>query len=69
MQKLTPDQAAVISAYTGFLVGSFSDMHAYAEKKLGHPIFTHQFADEDLVEKLQALAKPDFVALSPETEK
>lgn len=69
MKKLTPDQAAVVSAYTGYLVGSFSDMHSYAEKKFGEPVFTHQFGDEDFTEELRAHAKADFVALSPETEK
>ena len=34
---------AVVSAYTGRLMGKFSDFHGYCEKLLGKPIWTHQF--------------------------
>jgi hypothetical protein len=63
MTKLTREQAAVISAYTGFLAGPFSDMHEYAERILGYPVFTHQFASEELTETLQQKAKMDFLSL------
>lgn len=64
--KLTRDQAAIVGAYTGFLIGPFSDMHGYAERVLGRPIFTHQFADAELMEALKNAAMDDFVALAPE---
>lgn len=63
---LTKREAAIVSAYTGFLIGSFSDMHEYAEKIMGHPIFTHQFADESLVKKLREKTKKDFIAIPVE---
>ena len=44
MQPLTRRQAAILSAYTGILFGPFSDFHAYAEEKLGHQVWTHEFA-------------------------
>jgi hypothetical protein len=61
--KLTREQAAIISAYTGMLAGPFEDMHGYAEKVLGHPVWTHQFADKELNDRLVAAAKDDFIAL------
>ena len=66
MDKLTVNQAAIVSAYTGYLVGKFSDMYEYAEAKLGRPIFTHEFASHALTEELRNASMPDFIALSPE---
>lgn len=31
---MTKREAAIVSAYTGILIGSFSDMHEYVEEKL-----------------------------------
>lgn len=53
----------MIGAYTGFLSGPFSEMHEYAEAKLGRPIFTHEFASEAFVEQLRAASKDDFLAV------
>ena len=36
-------EAAVISAYTGILLGEFSDLHKYVEEIFGRPVFTHEF--------------------------
>lgn len=61
--KLTKEQAAIISAYTGIMCGRFQDMHEYAEKKLERPIFTHEFGDKELVKKLKEASKDDFLSL------
>ena len=66
MSRLTREQAAIIGAYTGICCGPFADMHEYAEKKLGRPIWTHQFANKTLMRELAAAAKDDFVALCAE---
>tara|TARA_Y100001973_G_scaffold8212_1_gene11286 strand:+ start:72 stop:284 length:213 start_codon:yes stop_codon:yes gene_type:complete len=63
MQKLTPEQAAVIGAFTGILAGPFSDLHAYAEKKLGRPIWTHEFGSEGVASELKEAAREDFLAM------
>jgi hypothetical protein len=62
--KLTKEQAAIVGAYTGFACGPFGDIHEYAEKVLGRPVWSHEFADEKLVEELKAAAKPDFIAIA-----
>ena len=63
---MTKSEAAIVAAYTGVLIGKFSDMHEYVERKLGHPIWTHQFpeAREDIKKK----TKEDFVNLEIEDE-
>ena len=60
---MTKKEAAIISAYTGFLCGNFSDMHKYAEDVMGEPIFTHQFNSKEYWEKLKEKVKPDFIKL------
>ena len=64
MEKLTKEQAAVIGAFTGYAVGPFSDIHEYAERKLGRSIWTHQFADKAISEELKEAAREDFVAIA-----
>lgn len=61
--KLTKEQAAIIGAYTGIAAGPFSDIHGYAEKVLGRPVWTHEFADNRLSEKLRTAAKDDFLSI------
>jgi len=61
---MTKREAAIVSAYTGFLLGSFADMHEYAEELFGRPVWTHEFGAKEVADKLKELAKPDFISLS-----
>lgn len=54
-------EAAVISAYTGILIGDFSDMHRYVEKLMGRPVWTHELADKEVTKHIKALAYDDFL--------
>lgn len=63
MQKLTKEQAVIISAYTGFITCSFSDLHKAVEKKLGRPIWTHQFGDEAMMEEIRYAFREEFIAI------
>lgn len=62
--SLTKREAAVISAYTGYLIGNFADMHEYAEELFDRPIFTHEFPG--LADKLRERARADFLAIKIE---
>lgn len=68
MQRLTKEQAAVIGAYTGITVGPFEDIQEYAEKILGRPIYTHEFASKKLCEELKKATKPDLLSLCYDPE-
>lgn len=61
--RLTREQAAIIGAYTGITCGPFQDVHELAEQLLGGFIWTHEFADPVIVERLKDAAKPHFLAL------
>lgn len=57
-------EAAIVTAYTGILAGSFSVFHEYAEKLLNRPIQTFEFAEREIWEKLKELSRDDFVKLT-----
>jgi len=61
LQKFTKEQAIVVSAYTGFMACPFSDVHEAVEKRLGYPVFTHQFPA--LADKIAEAFKADFISM------
>lgn len=68
MTKLTREQAAIIGAYTGVTCGPFSDIHSLADRLIGRPVWTHDFADKDFVAKLKELCRADFLAICADQE-
>ena len=58
---MTKREAAIVTMFTGILIGDFSDAHAYAEEIMGRPIWTHQFPS--LMAEIKEKAKPDFLAI------
>lgn len=54
-------EAAIISAYTGILIGNFADMHKYIEEKLGRSVWTHELADIKIQEEIKQKSKEDFI--------
>lgn len=60
---MTKREAAIVSAYTGILIGDFSVMHAYIKEIMGQPVFTHQLGDHEFVNKIKEAAKADFLAI------
>lgn len=67
MKKLTVEQAIVITGFTGIMaVESFGTFHEDAEKRLGRPVFTHEFGTEKMKQALQEAYREDFLAMVPE---
>jgi len=60
---MTKQEAAIVMAYTGIMLGKFSDFHGYAEKVMERPIWTHQFGNKEICKELKEKAKEDFVNL------
>ncbi len=63
MTKLTKEQAIVITGYTGITACNFGDFHGDVEKRLGHPVWTHQFGDKQFMERIQELYRADFMEM------
>jgi hypothetical protein len=62
--RLTGEQAAIIGAHTGVCAGPFSDVHVYAEKKLGRLIDIFEFRFANIWEELKEASRADFMAIS-----
>lgn len=60
---MTRREAIVVSAYTGYCMCDFSEVHEYIEKKLGRPVWTHEFADKSIWEEIREKTKPDFLKI------
>ena len=58
---MTRQEAAIVAAYTGKMLGNFTDYHQYIEKLLGRPVFTHEIPS--LMEDIKTAAKQDFINL------
>lgn len=65
---MTKHEAIVVSAYTGFLMCDFNDMHEYIEKKLGRPIWTHELAFDLVQDEIHEKVKPDFLKICEEVQ-
>ena len=66
--RLFKEQAAIIGAFTGYTLGPFGDIQEYAEKVLGRPVWTHEFADKGFREELKEASRSDFLAVCYEPE-
>lgn len=64
--KLTKEQAIIISGYTGVLICNFADLHEDVEKRMGRPVWTHEFGDENFTREVEDLYRDDFIDLAPE---
>ena len=61
---MTKKEAAIVTAYTGILIGEFSDLHEYIEKILGRPVFTHELADKELWVEIKEKSRKDFINIT-----
>lgn len=60
---MTQREKIIVSAYTGILMCDFSDLHAYIEEKLEHPVWTHELASETVWAEIKEKSKSDFLAI------
>jgi hypothetical protein len=65
---MTKREAAILSAYTGIMIGKFEDLITYAEEKLRRPVFSQEFLDNCFKEDLRCIAAYDFFMLNSKLE-
>ena len=63
---MTKREKLIVSAYTGILMTDFSDLHEFIEEKLGRPVWTHELANESVVNEIKEAVKEDFLILCAE---
>ena len=68
MNKLTKEQAVIISGYTGIACCNFRHIHEDIEKRLGRPVYTHELGSEEIMNKIKDLYEDDFINLCYEGE-
>ena len=71
---MTDRERLIVMAYTGVAMTRFDKFHKFTEEILGRPVFTHEFASQDVIderigfgesvnEKLKEKVKPLFLEL------
>lgn len=55
---MTKREAAIISAYTGYLIGDISEMYKYINEIMGRTVFTHEISI--LFDEIREKAETDF---------
>ena len=63
MERLTKEQAAIIGAYTGYLVGPFSDKREYVERILKRCVSTHEMGNDKVAAEIKEKSRADFLAI------
>lgn len=63
---MTKKEVAIVTAYTEFLIGEFSDFHEYIEKILCRPVFTHELANLKIWDEIKEKSRNDFINITVE---
>ena len=58
---MTKKEAAIVSAYTGIMLGNFRCLHEYVEEIMERPVFTHELPT--LADEIHEKSKKDFMNL------
>lgn len=61
--KLTKEQCVILTGYTGLLMSKLSDLHEDVERRVGYPVFTHQFGNKEFAAEIKKMYTPDFLKL------
>jgi hypothetical protein len=60
---VTKREAAIITAYTGVVLGDFDVTCKYFNEIMGRPVFTHELARDDIADEIKEKSRADFMAL------
>ena len=63
MTKFTKEQSIIITGFTGKLACNFSEFHGDVEKRIGRPVFTHEFGNKQFSEQVEELYREDFLSM------
>jgi hypothetical protein len=63
---MTKREAAIVSAYTGYLVGEFAVLQHYVEEKLGRKVDLAEMGQGPVVLEIHDKSEPDFMQLKVE---
>lgn len=53
-------EAAIVTAYTDVLIGSFDEAHKYIEEIMQRAVLLHELANNKIIDEIKKRAKDDF---------
>lgn len=65
---MTKQEKLIVSAYTEYLMVDFNELQDYLSELLGRPIFTHELADDKVLQEIHAKVTPLFLELCKKGE-
>lgn len=65
---MTHKERLIISAYTGYLMVDFPELHKFIEKTLGRPVRMHELTSDKLFAELRGKLKDKFLGLCEKSE-
>lgn len=65
---MTKHELLVVSAYTGYCLCKFDDLHKFVEETLGRPVWTHEFAEEAIWKELRERLLPELLCIVKEAQ-
>lgn len=60
---MTKQERLIVSAYTGYLMVKPDDFNKYVNEVMGHPVYTHEMAEDSFWEELHMKVHDDFINL------
>ena len=60
---MTKREASIVSAFTGIMLGDFSDLHKYVEEIMERPVFIHEMGDRRIASEIKENARNGFTNL------
>ena len=60
---MTNEERIIVSAYTGYLMCDFGEVHQYIEEKFGCPVWIHELSSKRTWDEIREAVKSDFLAL------
>lgn len=63
---MTRREAAIVSCYTGYYIGSMGEIYKYLSELVGRPTYTHEIPA--VLDKYHSRIRQDFVMLEVEDE-
>ena len=64
--EMTKREAAIVTAYTGILIGDVRDFYDYVKEIMGRSYMTHEYADQELWAEIKERTKGDFINIRVE---
>ena len=64
---MTKEEKLIVSAYTGYVMIDFNEIHKFIEKKLERPVWTHEFTNGPVLDELRDILRSDFLKICDNT--